>query len=179
MKLKAEVYRFTVQCWRCKSQIEVLYPEMGDVAVFGVIPPELAKKLNLKPVYSKTMGEWTYGNICPVCKAYQGWWFLHEDFIFKKAQGENMPCETVEYEVPLDEKAVRELQKFIEAAEEEIKTCPLCGRKVPNLVKHHVSYEPEDVIYICNSCHAKIHKSKGVDRPKQADDKPKKKTPHF
>ena len=36
-------------------------------------------------------------------------------------------------------------------------SCPLCGEWVDRLVKHHVSYRPPVIVYVCRSCHAKLH----------------------
>ena len=38
--------------------------------------------------------------------------------------------------------------------------CPICRRWVSHLITHHISYSPEKTIRICESCHAKIHRSK-------------------
>lgn len=57
-------------------------------------------------------------------------------------------------------------------------TCSLCGRHpdildeetLEQFVKHHTSYEPEETITLCRSCHQKLHKSgvaKGKPKPKQ------------
>lgn len=34
--------------------------------------------------------------------------------------------------------------------------CRIC-EEVAYRVKHHISYEPEETILICKSCHSKIH----------------------
>ena len=36
--------------------------------------------------------------------------------------------------------------------------CYICG-SVDNIVLHHVSYAPEEVMSVCSSCHGKIHHS--------------------
>ena len=40
-------------------------------------------------------------------------------------------------------------------------TCDVCGRKIDlhKEIIHHVSYDPEQVIYVHPSCHQKIHKT--------------------
>jgi len=35
------------------------------------------------------------------------------------------------------------------------KKCYFCGE--PKIVKHHISYTPEKIIYLCRSCHSKLH----------------------
>lgn len=41
----------------------------------------------------------------------------------------------------------------------EIDSCPLCGRKTTErkLWAHHITYEPEKIIYVCRQCHSVIH----------------------
>lgn len=34
--------------------------------------------------------------------------------------------------------------------------CKVCKEKTYT-VKHHISYEPEETVYVCRSCHVKIH----------------------
>lgn len=38
--------------------------------------------------------------------------------------------------------------------------CPLCGKK-ESLIEHHISYIPKATIYVCTSCHIKIHNKAG------------------
>lgn len=40
-------------------------------------------------------------------------------------------------------------------------TCDVCGKKIDidKQVEHHVSYDPEKIIYVHLSCHQQIHKS--------------------
>lgn len=35
--------------------------------------------------------------------------------------------------------------------------CELCGQQEPKLETHHISYEPEETMDVCQGCHAKIH----------------------
>lgn len=35
--------------------------------------------------------------------------------------------------------------------------CELCAEQKPKLQTHHISYEPEETMDVCQSCHAKIH----------------------
>jgi len=36
--------------------------------------------------------------------------------------------------------------------------CALCGSK--DVIKHHVSYQPERIVWLCRSCHRKVHNPK-------------------
>ena len=36
--------------------------------------------------------------------------------------------------------------------------CEICNSS-KNVIKHHVNYFPEEIMYICRSCHIKIHKN--------------------
>jgi AbrB family looped-hinge helix DNA binding protein len=36
--------------------------------------------------------------------------------------------------------------------------CLICG-STKNVVKHHINYENGDIVYLCQSCHIKIHKN--------------------
>ena len=40
--------------------------------------------------------------------------------------------------------------------------CDVCGRFVLpfNAIKHHISYEPENITLLCNGCHRKVHNNK-------------------
>ena len=50
------------------------------------------------------------------------------------------------------------------------KKCVLCKTRSKRLIKHHVSYFPEYVIAVCNSCHLRIHSvSFGKFRPPEGD----------
>jgi len=35
--------------------------------------------------------------------------------------------------------------------------CIECGEKNKKLLNHHVSYEPEETVKLCYSCHRKVH----------------------
>lgn len=37
-----------------------------------------------------------------------------------------------------------------------IKKCKICGKE-EDLVEHHISYEPEQTIWVCDDCHRRIH----------------------
>ena len=67
---------------------------------------------------------------------------------------------------------LRELRR--EESEQEIK-CILCGRALDlwskNTIKHHVSYIPEKTVYVCRSCHRRIH-SHHLEYPDLAPKKP-------
>jgi len=39
------------------------------------------------------------------------------------------------------------------------RTCSICG-SVRNIVRHHVSYEPEKTVFLCSGCHRKVHAGK-------------------
>lgn len=39
--------------------------------------------------------------------------------------------------------------------------CPICLLPTKGLVKHHISYEPEEVVFICQGCHIRIHRQLG------------------
>lgn len=58
----------------------------------------------------------------------------------------------------------KELREF--AAQE---VCELCGKPHKGLIRHHVQYEPERVLFVCQSCHLKIHRGKefSVLKPEQ------------
>lgn len=34
--------------------------------------------------------------------------------------------------------------------------CALCGA-TKNIIHHHISYKPEKIMFVCRSCHLKIH----------------------
>ena len=36
--------------------------------------------------------------------------------------------------------------------------CGICGKEVSRVVRHHISYEYDTTIEVCDSCHRKIHR---------------------
>ena len=43
----------------------------------------------------------------------------------------------------------------------DVETCVVCHEKIyGNVIRHHISYFPEKIVYVDNSCHAKIHLQK-------------------
>ena len=43
-------------------------------------------------------------------------------------------------------------------------TCTECG-SIINLVYHHISYDPEQLVVLCKSCHKKEHHKNNILRP--------------
>ena len=167
-KIRIDIYRWMGKCWRCGASTPLVYPESE---ILDVQDPRILSYLTerfpwVKKTFSKTLGSYVYGNTCVECGAYQGWWFVMEEWIELKTYEKIFPIETIEVE------ATQEEEEYFEAWE-DLEICPLCGRKVLRLVGHHVSYDPEDIIYICNSCHAKIHRNKGafIERRKDRGDR--------
>jgi hypothetical protein len=77
------------------------------------------------------------------------------------------------------EKAFLQLREMRnEEYQQEIK-CALCGKALDrwskNTIEHHISYNPEKTIFVCRSCHRKIHARK-ADFPDLAPEKPKTET---
>ena len=70
--MKIPIYHYKNKCYRCGKEIDVYYPE--EIAYAHGIG-------NVKETYSKTKGEKTKGNVCPYCNAYQGNWFVWENFL--------------------------------------------------------------------------------------------------
>lgn len=44
------------------------------------------------------------------------------------------------------------------------KQCVICG-STENLVHHHISYNPEEIVFLCRSCHGKVHASPDAPTP--------------
>lgn len=59
-----------------------------------------------------------------------------------------------------DDRGMKEYDEHMQAVGSDSSTesykCPLCGQK-GNLEEHHISYEPEQTIDVCKSCHGAIH----------------------
>ena len=48
--------------------------------------------------------------------------------------------------------------------------CQICG-STKNVVNHHLSYDPEEIITVCRSCHRKTHNKIKIVRPKNFNSK--------
>lgn len=59
------------------------------------------------------------------------------------------------------EKAYAQLHELRSEEFKQSIKCTLCGKILDpfskNTIQHHISYEPEKKIYVCRSCHRKIH----------------------
>lgn len=135
------VYAFPSACWKCKTQITCLWVEDGNFEIVAGKP--YAK--NIKKVFSRVWGE-VYGNICPNCGAYQGNFYVFENYAEAYYNG----------------LAKQIAQEKVEG-EEEVYFCDICGKELErhDVHVHHISYNPPETIELCRSCHIKIHKRKG------------------
>ena len=67
------VYEFSMKCYKCGKKTIVYYPE--DTAYHHFDIP------TLDILYSNTQKDNTIGNKCSHCGAYQGNWFVHNEFV--------------------------------------------------------------------------------------------------
>lgn len=74
------------------------------------------------------------------------------------------------------EQTYKELESFREEASNTKVKCSICGCELSifskNSIRHHVDYDKDKTIWVCRSCHRKIHANK-IKHPNLAPDKPK------
>jgi hypothetical protein len=77
------IYKFPVDCWKCHNEIDVLWEGIwsGYYLEDSGIPDLSPKYPTLKRVYSKTMEKYVIGNTCQFCGAYQGNFFMGNEFL--------------------------------------------------------------------------------------------------
>ena len=78
-----EIWQFETSCWKCDSEISVVYPRQVDGGRRGkweIAGESLTDKdyCNVEQTHSKTQGRDVYGNLCTDCGAYQGNHFIDE-----------------------------------------------------------------------------------------------------
>jgi len=118
----------------------------------------------VRRTYSKTLGEFVYGNCCIHCGAYQGNFFVSAEFpevlrcrgwerLWKKPEWtRNTPEEAIYY---FGERKVKEFEKGVK------------------LLTHHISYNPEKTITVCTRCHNQIHHTDKYPHLKPSQKRPK------
>ena len=77
-----EIWQFETDCWKCDSEISVVYPRQvdGPGGQWEIAGESLSNEeyCNVEQTHSKTQGRDVYGNICTDCGAYQGNHYIHE-----------------------------------------------------------------------------------------------------
>ncbi|KAB1193475.1 hypothetical protein GJR96_08465 [Haloferax sp. MBLA0076] len=187
-----EIWRYDTDCWKCSTQIQVVYPR--GLGGFGGGTWELAgEKLvdkeycNVEKTFSRTQGLEVFGNVCTNCTAYQGNHFIHEHVFdtvaafqsWDRAREEYEVVDVVEVSYPcvdcgeeLTYKREQQVcdaclhQREIEASlgdSVDLEYCEVCeGILHPeHRANHHTSYNPEETMLVCDTCHAKIHHKQG------------------
>jgi hypothetical protein len=227
--MQIPVFQFSWTCWKCNEEMTVTYPT--DINVFNS-----EFRGNLARTYSKTLEEYVVGNICPICGAYQGNFFISNKFLIEYSYNLeeyfvgfidllkfrciicekiiNVPSEKDKMDLsninedlilqswqdyedrinqftfgyPDKEEAIRimahgQIAEFLicndcflevkdEINEERLRqlrekpliVCKVCKKSNKDdtdiqFVQHHISYDPEEIITVCASCHSKIHHS--------------------
>ena len=156
---------------------------------WGQVGDQLAEKsyCNVERTYSKTQGREVYGNICTDCGAYQGNHFIHEAVFdtvaafqsWERAREEYDVVDVIDISYPCTDCGSelthmtepqlcrecafqREVNKM-EGVAVELEYCEVCdGILHPeHRAEHHTSYDPEETMLVCDTCHAKIHHRDG------------------
>ncbi|GAB7093442.1 hypothetical protein JCM30237_05940 [Halolamina litorea] len=187
-----EIWRYETGCWKCSTDIPVVYPR--GLGGFGGGTWEPAGSIlvdkdycNVERTYSKTQGQEVYGNICPSCGAYQGNHFIHEQVFDSVAAYQSWDRAREDYEVidivevpyPCQDCGTeltykrspqvcdeclhhREVEDSL-GESVELEYCEVCdGILHPeHRANHHTSYDPEETMLVCDTCHAKIHHKPG------------------
>lgn len=107
-----EVWQWTTGCYACKGKTRVVFP-VKDKSGFLFDRPQFNSLQNFAPLVShkypfvkktnkKLQDTYEYGNTCENCGAYQGDWYIFEEYIDICYEPEYCD-EIVEIEVPLTE----------------------------------------------------------------------------
>ena len=150
-EVEIELWVWNSRCWNCKRVTPVAYtsPDATVDEFFNVDPnsfEELPRKISekypfFKRVYSKTRGEWIYGNVCAHCGAYLGDWFVADEML----------------EIAYSPEKIKEKTVVKVRLTEEERFDHIYPQEVTKMEKHHLSYSPEKTILVCCKCHRRIH----------------------
>ncbi|OYT59552.1 hypothetical protein B6U81_05945, partial [Thermoplasmatales archaeon ex4484_30] len=149
-EVEIEVWMWHKKCYKCGKETPVVWTSPNTiVGEFNVDPnsfEELPKKISdiypfFKLTYSNTMKENIYGNVCINCGAYQGNWFVLEESL----------------EIAYETRKIVEKRKLKITLSEQERLERAFPEEILSLERHHISYEPEEIIFVCRNCHLKIH----------------------
>ena len=170
------------ECWRCGRETPVVWRAkiIGNLKEgYGIEDYEefyqdvqpynsfLIKASKIFPfvrrVYSRTLGKFVYGNCCIHCGAYQGNYYVSEEFLFvlqykewektwRKPERKRLTLKEV-----VDDFGERKLKEFKDGVK---------------LHTHHISYNPEITIKVCPACHNRIHHTDKYPHLKPLDRRP-------
>ena len=107
---------------------------------------KLAKRLkgNSEKETLTNILEWqekVYGNVCVNCGAYQGNWFVWKESL----------------EIAYESSKIAEKRKLKIILTEQERLERVFPEEILKLEKHHISYNPEETIFVCRSYHLRIH----------------------
>jgi|MTBAKMStandDraft_1061839.scaffolds.fasta_scaffold05121_5 hypothetical protein len=102
-----EIWVWNMECYSCHNLTEVVYPE-GEFYGYSLelntlenLPVKIAEKYpTMKIVDKKTKDITEYGNTCSHCGAYQGDWFVFEDYL-NYVYSPELLTERIFLEIPL------------------------------------------------------------------------------
>ena len=161
-EVEVEIWMWYKICWKCGKVTPVVWTSpYSVVGGFNVDPndfKEFPKRISevypfFKPIYSKTMDKYVYGNVCVNCGVYQGNWFVREEML----------------EMAYKPSEIIEKRKIKVSLTEEERLERAIPEEVLKLEKHHISYNPEKTIFVCRSCHRRIHCTNDFPHLKQGD----------
>lgn len=147
-EVEIEVWMWYKKCWKCGKKTPVVWTSPhSEVGGFNVNPDsfeDLIKKISeiyhfFKATYSK--GRVVYGNVCIHCGAYQGNWYVWEELL----------------EIAYEPSKIAEKRKIRFTLAEEERLQYAHPEEVLKFERHHISYDPEEIIFVCRKCHRKIH----------------------
>jgi len=182
------ILKWRMTCWKCGRETPVVWratvsrgwdKERRGIAIedneqwYQDVEPRksfLIKASKIFPfvrrVYSRTLERFVYGNCCIHCGAYQGNYYVSEDFsdilwygewgewdeIWRKPERKRLKAkEAVQY---FGEERVKEYDEGVK------------------LHTHHISYNPEITIKVCPACHNRIHHTDKYPHLKPLDRRP-------
>lgn len=149
-EVKIELWVWNSECWKCKRVTPVVYISPNTTVGGENVKPEffeeLPRKISekypfFKHVYSKTRGEWLFGNVCVHCGAYLGDWFVADEML----------------EIAYSPEKIKEKTVVKVRLTEEERFDHIYPQEVTKMEKHHLSYSPEKTILVCCKCHRRIH----------------------
>ena len=162
------------QCWKCGNDTPVVFCRFvgrGFVGCGAHYDPDkcmereeqimrrLSRKFPfIRRTYSKSQGKEVWGNLCILCGAYQGNFFLSHDYFEIIAEECYQFSDEDEWMEYLWSELGKECKEFIRREiEHNPKVLKIINDPTVKIVRHHISYHPEKTIPVCLRCHALIH----------------------
>jgi phage FluMu protein Com len=132
MGIKVKIWTIKMKCYNCKEIIDVTWPEEVDLDLVG---QHLTTKsyAHISKVFSKTQNQAVWGNVCPLCDAYQGNFVIGDEFLNVQYFPGESPyygrlVESIDVEIPCGECGKLSDESIV--AYSNLVVCPQCFEKI-------------------------------------------------